>query len=403
MPLVSVITPTYNRAGYLKQAIKSALAQTFTDFELVIVDDGSTDNTKDVVESFSDDRIRYVWQENQDFLVARNNGIAQSSGKYLAYLDSDDLWFPNALQDMVECAKRNGDAPVVMAKSARFTGDLDFSFPIEFLHDDGAENVGNMFQALKFGNRYSVIAALVDRMQVENVGSFDPEMRLNSDWDLWLRLSMECDFVNLNCVVGAYRFHDEMRTAEPEKTVQGDMNALQKHESKYTPDELKRAEMFFYASRGFGAMAKGVEQGSEWIVHAQKLANEIGDPTAVANVIRNQAPGYTKYDDEDRVRVSNIIGDIAEMLKAEEAPITKHGLQKDFWSALVYASYALEDYRATRSCVKHFAKVCGSNHVDRGSVSMSMRSLIKILTGARQGRKKFGKEIALEKAVKGED
>lgn len=96
--MVSVIIPTYNRADKIKPAVESVLNQTYTDFELIIVDDGSTDNTKDVIESINDSRIRYVYQENAGACSARNNGIICSKGEYIAFHDSDDIWHKDKLE-----------------------------------------------------------------------------------------------------------------------------------------------------------------------------------------------------------------------------------------------------------------------------------------------------------------
>lgn len=95
---VSVIIPTYNYGRFLGEAIQSVLDQTFTDFELIVVDDGSTDNTKEVVSSFKDSRIKYIFQENCGVSAAQNTGIRASTGEYIAILGSDDKWFPENLE-----------------------------------------------------------------------------------------------------------------------------------------------------------------------------------------------------------------------------------------------------------------------------------------------------------------
>jgi len=102
MPFFSIILPTYNRAGFLPETIKSVLVQTFTDWELIIVDDGSTDNTKSVVESFIkiDSRIKYVWQKNAERSAARNHGIRLAKGEYICFLDSDDRYLSNHLIEL---------------------------------------------------------------------------------------------------------------------------------------------------------------------------------------------------------------------------------------------------------------------------------------------------------------
>lgn len=103
----SIIIPTYNRATFLPKAIESVLSQTFADWELIIVDDGSTDNTKEVVSQYSDSRITYIYQENAERSAARNNGIAHSLGEYVLFLDSDDYYLSNFLADLNSEIEKN--------------------------------------------------------------------------------------------------------------------------------------------------------------------------------------------------------------------------------------------------------------------------------------------------------
>ena len=117
MVLVSVIMPTYNRAHLLPRAIKSVLSQTFKDFELIIIDGGSIDNTEDVVKSFKDPRIIYINQGiNQGISAAKNVGIMKAKGKYIAFIDSDDEWFSIKLEKQVKVfQKASNDIAVVHA------------------------------------------------------------------------------------------------------------------------------------------------------------------------------------------------------------------------------------------------------------------------------------------------
>lgn len=105
----SIVIPTYNRAVFLPKAIESVLAQTFADWELIIVDDGSTDNTKDVVSQYSDSRITYIYQENAERSAARNKGITHSVGEYVLFLDSDDYYLPNFLADLHSEIEKNNN------------------------------------------------------------------------------------------------------------------------------------------------------------------------------------------------------------------------------------------------------------------------------------------------------
>jgi len=113
MPAVSVIIPTYNRASYLAQAIQSVLDQPFTDFEVIVVDDGSTDATTTVVQGFQDRRIRYLRQDHQERSAARNHGLEAAQGEFLAFLDDDDWYLPNKLRSQVAFLRAREDVDLV--------------------------------------------------------------------------------------------------------------------------------------------------------------------------------------------------------------------------------------------------------------------------------------------------
>ncbi len=121
MPKVSVILPTYNRAKYISRAIDSVLAQTYKDWELIIIDDGSTDNTKEVVEPYlKDKRIKYVWKENGGVSSARNKGLDMATGEFVAFLDSDDFYMPEKLEKSLEVFDRYPDVILVAHNVVNF-------------------------------------------------------------------------------------------------------------------------------------------------------------------------------------------------------------------------------------------------------------------------------------------
>ena len=118
MPKVSVIIPTYNREEFITETIKSVLNQTYKDFEIIVVDDGSTDNTKQKLEPFKS-KIKLIEQKNSERAVARNNGVKSSSGEYIAFLDSDDLWIKNKLENQVNFLDEKKDFILTYGQSFR--------------------------------------------------------------------------------------------------------------------------------------------------------------------------------------------------------------------------------------------------------------------------------------------
>ena len=121
-PKVSVIVPTHNRADLIEYSIRSVLAQTYPDFELLVVDNGSTDSTRSVVDGIGDPRIRYIYQENSGGPAGpRNTGIRESRGEYVAFLDSDDLWVPTKLARQVEVLEKRPAVGLVYGQFTRFS------------------------------------------------------------------------------------------------------------------------------------------------------------------------------------------------------------------------------------------------------------------------------------------
>lgn len=193
IPKVSVIIPTYNRAHFIAQAVESVLMQTYQDFELIIIDDGSTDNTKEVLESYRD-RLHYFYQENQGRSVARNRGIELAKGEYIAFLDSDDLWLPNKLSRQVPILETS-DLDIVLVHGYKQVVDTHLSpvpgWEIEKLRKCFAPAVENKQTYEAFIQGICPLftsTVLVRKSATEVVGGYDPELKALEDLDFYLRL-----------------------------------------------------------------------------------------------------------------------------------------------------------------------------------------------------------------------
>lgn len=198
-PLVSIVTPTFNRGRFIDRLVKNVLAQTYQDFELVLVDDGSTDNTRELAGRWIKEnpgRIQYVYQPNQGSGAARNNGIKQAKGKYIAFLDSDDEWTPDYLDKIMPVLEK-GDYQWTVTGARRIDIDkngreLDTKLIRchlqEFSHFFKREL--NVYEALLTGNvvgETSRIAVL--KQALLEVGGFRDHLKLSQDYELWLRLA----------------------------------------------------------------------------------------------------------------------------------------------------------------------------------------------------------------------
>jgi len=183
MPKVSVIIPTYNRAHILREAIDSVLSQKYNNLELMVVDDGSTDETKEVV-SWYIPRLTYIYQERQGVSAARNRGIDLARGNYLAFLDSDDLWLPNKLYLQMEFMENNPKALICYTEEIWIRRGVRVN-PMK----KHKKYSGMIFEHCLPLCTISPSSALITRSLLKEIGGFDEGLKVCEDYDLWLRIS----------------------------------------------------------------------------------------------------------------------------------------------------------------------------------------------------------------------
>ena len=187
MEKISVIIPTYNREAKIKKSIESVLWQTYTDLEVIIVDDGSEDNTREVVESIQDRRVQYIRLEyNQGAGAARNEGVRRASGSLIAFQDSDDIWRPEKLErQMLYWQKRSEFSLIYCSIFFHEEGMEGYSFPDT--DQEGLE--GAIFTKLLLSNMMGTPAMLMKKQCFMEVGGFDTSMKSLEDWDFAIRFS----------------------------------------------------------------------------------------------------------------------------------------------------------------------------------------------------------------------
>jgi len=173
-PMISVIVITYNRAHFLADALDSIERQTFRDFEIIIVDDGSTDNTKEIADKY--EGIRYIRQEHSGISKARNTAVKAAKGMWIAFLDSDDLWKEDKLQKQVDYIKKHQDCRIVYTKYQNFTDILEDEL------NDGQKML------LHSNIDWCLPSALIDIKMFEEIGMFDENLVYGEDTDWNLRL-----------------------------------------------------------------------------------------------------------------------------------------------------------------------------------------------------------------------
>jgi len=206
-PLVTVLIPTFNYAHYLPDSVASVAEQTFRDFEVVVVDDGSVDDTAAVVAGLRCPNLRYVRHEqNRGLPAARNSGLAIARGRYVALLDADDAMKPSNLARKVEVLERHRDVALVhgpvepMDEQGRPLGRTR-------ANGNGEVRIENLFPRILHGNTIACSSVLARKDAIDEVGAFDPRLRYAEDWDLWVRLSHGFEFAYLPEPLVRYRIH----------------------------------------------------------------------------------------------------------------------------------------------------------------------------------------------------
>ena len=203
MPEISVVIPTYNRAGLVREALLSVLHQTFQDFEVIVVDDGSTDNTREQVVSFQeDDRVTYIYQENQGPSEARNTGIRASKGKYVALLDDDDIALPQRLERQFNFLERNKNCALLGTACHEINEDESILRTIQLPSTDI-----EIRWTLLFNSSFVHSSVMLRKEALLAVGSYisDDKYSCVDDYELWSRLSRHYQAANLPEVLLKYR------------------------------------------------------------------------------------------------------------------------------------------------------------------------------------------------------
>jgi len=254
--LVSVVTATYNMGKYLPIAINSVLNQTYPHVEIHVVDDGSTDNTREIMEQYKDDpRVYYYYQENQGQALAKNRGIEESKGEYVAFLDADDMWKPDKLDKQLPLFKTSEEIGVVYSDVAYMDGEGNI------LPKKSNKNYysGWITQYLFVDNFINFNSTVVKRKCLEELGGFDVSLPMSIDWDLWLRISTKYQFVYLDEPTFYYRLWSGQMSHNFErrfKCTLDIMRRFQKEHADLLPKEvIRKAWAHTYTNRGWKSRA----------------------------------------------------------------------------------------------------------------------------------------------------
>ena len=266
VPKVSVIIPTKNRAHYVSSAIQSVLDQTFRDFEIILVDGASIDNTREVIGKFDDERISYIREEkDRGASASRNTGIKRSRGRFIAFLDDDDLWMPSKLEKQLNLINKNPNIGVVYTGSWRINNSgkvIGYNFP---------SLRGNIFPKILKKNYVGGCSMILVRKEcLEKVGLFDENLPGGEDFDLWIRLAKHYQFDYVRECLVLYRVHEKRISTDPYRILRAKKLLYKKYSKELTTSFNHRKKLAFwqYALGTLYCRCGDMAQGKKQLVKA---------------------------------------------------------------------------------------------------------------------------------------
>lgn len=287
-PRVSVIIPTFNRAQLLGRAIRSVLNQTYQDFEIIVVDDGSTDNTEEVVKSFNDERIRYTRHEqNRGAAAARNTGIKIARGDYIAFQDSDAEWLPEKLEKQMRIFKdASPKVGVVYTGSWRVEGNKKTYTPSSKMTQKEGDIHNILFETSLMGAPVTVIK----KECFQRAGMFDEKFLHLVDWEMWIRISKYYHFRCINESLAILHYPPDGLSADQDGLIMAHKLLLEKYFEDFKKNKRVLAKHLYYIGDGLCLGGK-MEEGRNYLVKAVKayplniklflliLASSLGEAT----------------------------------------------------------------------------------------------------------------------------
>ena len=273
MTKVSIIIPVYNAEKTILETIQSVQSQSFTDWELIVIDDGSSDNTVTIIEEIQESRLQLFCYENAGATVARNRGLAQAQGNFIAFLDADDLWSEDKLVLQLVALQKHPDAGVAYC----WTSFIDEQGKVFFLQKP-VWHQGNVYPELLLRNFLACGSIpLIRKEAIAAVGEFDPHLKSCQDWEYWLRLAKYWSFVLVPQHLVFYRQSSGSISSKIEERERASFIILEKafHGAPQEFNSLK-PQSFAYNYRYLARLYLQRQQDKEGIKQAvKKLAQAV--------------------------------------------------------------------------------------------------------------------------------
>lgn len=236
-PMVSIITPTFNRAPFIEQAVNSVLAQTYPEFELIIVDDGSTDDTKARLEpALEDSRVKYFFQSNQGQSVARNEALSHAKGEFICFLDSDNYWPKTKLEEQIDIFSENPDVDIVYGDTITIDEHGN-----ELSRKNMKRYSGNIAKFMVRDNCVSMNTALARRKCFDELGGMNEKRRVADDYDLWLRFSAKYRYLYVPRFFAFYRVMENQISSDETRRFESNWLTINDFRQRF-PDAMTGLE-----------------------------------------------------------------------------------------------------------------------------------------------------------------
>lgn len=267
IPLVSIILPTFNRKDTIQRSVNSVLNQSFSDFELIIVDDASTDSTREMLKCIHDNRIEFITHSNQRGAgAARNTGIAKARGEYIAFQDSDDEWMQNKLKDQLMIINSNKNIGAVFSPYLLINNTDIEQKPSKII--SGMQ--GNIFRNILGGSFVGTPTLLVRRSVFEKSGVFNEKLKTLEDWELVIRMAKCCHFACIKKFLLKAYATSESVSSNDQLMLQTVQEIIKIHRIDY--DSYPQAEAKLWTSMGYRTCYSGkMNVGKNYFFKAIKL------------------------------------------------------------------------------------------------------------------------------------
>lgn len=270
MPFFSVIIPLYNKEKYILNTLNTVINQTFTDFEIIIINDGSTDNSFNIASKIENNRIQIFTQKNQGAAVSRNNGIKKASGQYIALLDADDLWYPNHLKALKKQIDLFPNAGLYCNNyEVYYTPKFKQNAHFNFKYDETCLIVKDFFKASIINCIAWTSAVAFSKNTFNTIGGFDPYLKTAQDIDLWIRIALKHSVSFNPETTMSYKLYID------ESLSKNEFNTIRYHFiNKFLEQEKINSSLKLYLDKNRYALAMRCKTNNEYKIY-EKLKKEI--------------------------------------------------------------------------------------------------------------------------------